>query len=300
MTILANCPSCRHVRQVQEHDLCLGVMCPYCHNAYMDALERPLGEIQEGQPRLSSSSYDVDVGQWFRYATAHWTSILGPAIAFLLLEGLTVFAIETVAYIAIYLTSSVFAGLLVVAMLMVAVLPLLEAGMIVVTLAQLKGYRWTFADFFAGFSFRWAWPLLAFTWMMLGLVSVILTPVWLPVAIGLVTAVSELVWFGLAAGIIFVPLALYVGVRIGFFGPHLIIDRDFGPVEAIQESWDLTTGHFWGLLGVTLLLSAMASAAYALAVVPLLFVLPLTALVRSAGYLLAGGTRPPMKKPEQI
>jgi hypothetical protein len=32
--------------------------------------------------------------------------------------------------------------------------------------------------------------------------------------------------------------------------------------------------------------------------VGLLAVLPLTALVRSAGYLLAGGTRPPMKQPE--
>jgi membrane-anchored glycerophosphoryl diester phosphodiesterase (GDPDase) len=111
--------------------------------------------------------------------------------------------------------------------------------------------------------------------------------------------VSQLVWFGLVAAIVFVPVAIYVGVRIGFFGPYLIIDRDFGPLEAIQESWDLTTGHFWGLLGVTLLLGLMASAAYAAAVVPLLFVLPLTGLVRSAGYLLAGGTRPPMKKPER-
>jgi hypothetical protein len=302
MTILANCPSCRHVRQVQEHDLCLGVMCPYCHNAYMDALERPLGEIQGSQPRLSSSSYDVDIGQWFSYAAAHWTSILGPAIAFLVLQGLVVFAIETVGFVVTLATSQVmpFVGLLLMASLMLTIVPLLEAGMIIVTLAQLKGHRWTFADFFAGFSFRWAWPLLAFTWVMVGLVLLVLTPVWLPVAIGSATEAPQLVWFGLAAAVIFVPVALYVGVRIGFFGPYLIIDRDFGPVEAIQESWDLTTGHFWGLLGVTLLLSLMAFAAYALAVVPLLFVLPLTALVRSAGYLLAGGTRPPMKKPEPL
>jgi hypothetical protein len=275
-------------------------MCPYCHNAYMDALDRPLGEVQASHPRLSSSSYDVDVGQWFSYATAHWTSILGPAIAFLLIQALAVFAMQMLGSFVMLATSSLVAGVLVIAMLELTILPLLEAGMLIVTLAQLKGHRWTFGDFFAGFSFRWAWPLLAFTWMMVGLVMLILTPVWLPVAIGSATEVSQLVWFGLAAGIIFVPVALYVGVRIGFFGPYLIIDRDFGPVEAIQESWDLTTGHFWGLLGVTLLLSAMASAAYALAVVPLLFVLPLTALVRSAGYLLAGGTRPPMKKPEPL
>jgi uncharacterized membrane protein len=88
-------------------------------------------------------------------------------------------------------------------------------------------------------------------------------------------------------------------VRIGFFGPYLILDRDFGPVEAMQESWDLTTGHFGGLLGVALLLAAILAGGALLFGLGLLLLLPLTALVRSAGYLLAGGTRPPMKQPER-
>jgi hypothetical protein len=301
MTILVNCPACRHVRQVPDHDVCLGVMCPYCHNAYMDAVDRPRGEFQGLRSSLSSSSYEVDVGQWFSYATAHWTSILGPAMGFLLIEGLVFFAICSLGIVYTLTFARTIPGPgggTLAFLLSLAVMPLLEAGMIIVTLAQLKGERWTFGDFFRGFSSRWAWPLLGFTWMMAALTLVILTPVWVPVLVGAAFDVNQLEVIGGLAALIFVPLALYVGVRIGFFGPYLIIDRDFGPVEALQESWDLTTGHFWGLLGVTLLLVGFFHVAYAAGGIGVLFVLPLTALVRSAGYLLAGGTRPPMKQPE--
>src|SRR5260370_18068253 len=93
MTVLVNCSWCRHVRQVQDRDVCLGVMCPYCHEAYMDTVDRPLGDTEGVKVSLSSSSYDVDVGRWFGYATAHWPSVLGPAIGFLLLEGLPFFGL---------------------------------------------------------------------------------------------------------------------------------------------------------------------------------------------------------------
>ncbi len=291
MTILVNCPACRHVRQVQDHDVCLGVMCPYCHNAYMDAAHRPLGEFKALRSSLSSSSYTVDLGQWFAYASAHWSSVLGPVIGLLLIEGLACQAIDSFVLFP-------YVGGLLMLVLSLTVLPPLEAGMIVVTLAQLKGDPWHFRDCFAGFRSRWLGSLIAFTWILFGLSLVILTPVWVPIVVGAVVEAKELIWFGLAAALVFVPLCVYVSVRIGFFGPYLIIDRDFGPVEAIKESWDLTTGHFWGLFGVALVLALMQAGGLLLFGVGLLLVLPLTALVRSSGYLLAGGTRPPMKQPE--
>ncbi len=293
MTILVNCPSCRHVRQVPEREVCLGVMCPYCHGAYMDTNDRPPGAIEGKPAALSSSSYEVDVPRWFAYGAAHWSSILGSAIGFLIIQLLVTNVIGLLAVIPV-------AGLLLYLIAATTVLPLLEAGMIVVTLAQLKGDRWSFGDFFAGFNSRWRYRLVAFTWIVTGLILVILTPVLVPIIVGLVRNVSELIVFGLAALCIFGPVAIYVSIRLGFFGPYLIIDRDFGPVEAIQESWDLTTGHFWGLFGVVLLLAAINLGGALLFGVGVLFTVPLTSLVRSTGYLFAGGTRPPMKQPERF
>jgi hypothetical protein len=270
-------------------------MCPYCHNAFMDAVERPRGSLDEDAKGLRSlaSSYAVDMAEWFAYAKAHWTSIIGLAIGFLLIEAAVVVAILPLALIPLV-------GPALVLLAAVVAFPPFWAGMINVTLAQLKGDRWSFGDFFAGFGSRYLWRLLAFNFIMFGLTLVILTPVWVPILIGwaLDPPVMQLVWFGVAACIIFVPVWAYVMVRISFFGPYLIIDRDFGPVEAIQESWDLTTDHFWGLFGVAVALALILLGGILLFGVGLLFLLPLTALVRSAGYLLAGGTRPPMKQPE--
>jgi len=293
MAILVNCPACRHVRQVPDREVCLGVMCPYCHDAYMDAVDRPLGGYAQGfRPTLSSSSYDVDMGQWFRYAVAHWSAIIGPTIGFLLIQILITIGVEIFAIIP-------FVGLLLVLPLAVFVLIPLGAGMNIVCLAQLKGDRWTFGDFFAGFSRRWIWKLIGYNVLLGLLVDLILAPAYALAVVGAVAKVDEVLMLAVAAFfLVFGPLAVYVSIRIGFFGQYLILDRDFGPVEAMQESWDLTTGHFWGLLGVAAVLGLIGTAGYLACGIGLLFALPLIELVRAAGYLMAGGTRPPMKEPD--
>ncbi len=291
MTILVNCPSCRHVRQVPDHDVCLGVLCPYCHNAYMDAVDRPIGGGQVVGSRLSSSSYDVDISKWFAYATAHWSSVVGAVVGFLLLQGLISFPIG-------FLTVVPFAGPILWLVAFVMVMFPLKAGVIIVSLAQLKGDRWHFGDFFGGFSKRYYWSVVGFTWLMFGMLLVVLTPVWVPLLVGGIYGISQLMTFGLIAAMVFVPVCIYVQIRISFFGPYLIIDRDFKPMEAVQESWDLTSGHFWGLFGVSLLLGLIALGGYLVFGVGLLLAVPFIELVCAAGYLLAGGTRPPMKQPE--
>jgi hypothetical protein len=300
MTVLANCPSCRHVRQVQEHDICLGVMCPYCHNAYMDAVDRPRGDDTGTRPMVHRSSYDVDVGPWFAFAKAHWSSLALPAAGFVLLEGLALGLVVALGA-ALWFALHPIVGVVIALLAAVAVLPPFWGGMIHVTMAQLKGDPWRFADFFAAFRGRQLWAVFAFSAIMAGLSVVILMFVWIPVLIGLMhnPPMMPLVWIGVGLSVLFVPVWAYVMVRISFFGPYLILDRDFGPVEAVAESWDLTTGHFWGLLGVAVLLAAILVGGALLLGVGLLLLLPLTALVRSAGYLLAGGTRPPMKQPER-
>jgi hypothetical protein len=83
-----------------------------------------------------SNEYAINVGNWFRCAQAHWSAVLGPMIGYFLVYLLIV------------------VGLVITCVGIVALLflgPPLAAGFIVVGLAQLKGERWTFGNFFRGF-----------------------------------------------------------------------------------------------------------------------------------------------------
>src|SRR5262249_51734677 len=92
-----------------------------------------------------------------------------------------------------------------------------------------------------------------------------------------------------------VLVAIYLLVRAALFCTALIIDRNCGPVEAIQGSWRLTEGHFWGWLGVGLLLGLINMAGALLCGFGLLFTLPFTELVLAAGYLMISYPRPPIE-----
>src|SRR5262249_48293697 len=88
----------------------------------------------------------------------------------------------------------------------------------------------------------------------------------------------------LILGVLNALLVSFYGIRMGFFAVPLIIDRSYGPADAMRASWQLSKGHFWSLFGITLLLGLMNIA---------IITIPLTNLIRTAGYLLVAGTRPP-------
>src|SRR5262249_19183699 len=88
---------------------------------------------------------------------------------------------------------------------------------------------------------------------------------------------------------------IYIGIRIGYFAVPLILDRRCGPVEALQGSWALSRGHFWGLLGVGILLGLIQAAGFMMCFIGALFTTPLYCLTMTAGYMLVAGTKRPVK-----
>ena len=66
-----------------------------------------------------------------------------------------------------------------------------------------------------------------------------------------------LVGAALLVFLVFAIVALAVGVRLLLMTPVAAVEKA-GPIEIIRRSWNLTTGHFWKLLGLLLLLLVAA------------------------------------------
>jgi len=228
-----------------------------------------------------SNKYSIEIGRWFQIAGAHYSSVLGPMIGYTLILG--------VIFIVPYLNG----------LLMLFIGPPLFAGHTIVALAQLKGKRWTFGDFFSGFNYYG--PLLGNFWLTLLLALGCMLP-------GIV--VSLIIWLAANAlkvpvlSVVIVPIvlanyaaAIYVVTRATCFCMPLIIDRNCGALEAMKASWELSRGHFWGLFGTHLVLGIIAGAGILLCFVGVLFTVPFAIMAQVAGYMLIAGSRPPLELP---
>ena len=233
-----------------------------------------------GLAGLRVRPYSIDLGQWFHYASAHYTAVLWPMIGYQLLLPIMAFLLFVCGFFGIFI-----------------VLPPLAAGFAIVSLAQLKGKPWTFGDFFSGF--HWFGSILGHALLMIPIVFGLVLLCVLPAAImgGLAAAAKAPPLAILAAPLILAGLCmiLYVLIRICAFPSQLIVDRNLGPIEAIKGSWALSRGHFWGLFGMGLLLVLINWAGNMLCGIGQFFTLPFTILVWNAGYLLVAGTKRPVE-----
>jgi hypothetical protein len=227
-------------------------------------------------PAGLACEWHVDLGRWFSYGSAHWGAVLGPAIGFGVLYLVINAAISCIPFVSW--------------LVQIMVVPPLAAGLTIVCLAQLKGKSWTFGDFFSGF--QWWGPLVALNLLTSLAAGVLVAPV---VVLALVAGNAAgggsdpaLIFILLGIGVVMLCVLAFLSVRAMFFAIPLIIDRGYGPIEAIHGSWVLTRGHFWGLFGLSLLLGLINIA---------LVTIPLTQLVATAGYLLIAGTRRPIPLP---
>jgi uncharacterized membrane protein len=242
-----------------------------------------------GSPDDLSANYEIDLHRWFEYAKAHWGDVVGPAIGFQLLQ----FVISQAAGFVPFLG----------ALLSIAISIPLQAGMIIVCLAQLKGKPWTFGDFFGGFN-KWGQVialailqgLIIGAAIVPGVIAGIIAGVVMYNAMGnprggpppeAFLAAAPFVLFSLL-------LAMYLGVRLSFFAVPLLFDRNFGPIEAMTGSWKLSRGHTLGLIGVALLMGLINIAGLFLCGFGILLAIPYTTLATTAGYLLIAGSRPPV------
>jgi hypothetical protein len=229
-----------------------------------------------------SAAYSINLGGWFEYAKAHYSAILGPMIGYMLIYVLIVLALGCIPYVG--------------PLIRLFLDPALQAGFFVVALAQLKGKAWSFGDFFAGF--QWYGALLANSLLtVLIVLGCMLPSLALFVGIAVATEFKDetLLYVAVAALVVNYLPTIYIVVRATTFNVPLIIDRNFGPIEAIQGSWLLSRGHFWGLFGVSLVLGLILLGGYLLCLVGLLFTAPYALLTACAGYLLIAGTQAPRK-----
>jgi uncharacterized membrane protein len=71
--------------------------------------------------------------------------------------------------------------------------------------------------------------------------------------------------------------------------PFIVIERAFGPIEAMKESHRLTYGHKWKLLGFTLLLLLINLLGALALIVGLLVTIPVSTLAFVHAYRVLGG-----------
>lgn len=317
MATLTRCPACRRQLRVPENLLGRQVKCPECGEIFVAVHTEdltpgmaipPRAESQEppppepGRPPALmglTSDYRINAGQWLHYASIHWSTAVGPMIGYLLL----VYAIFGGLGICVGIISeapgrnpgAVALANLVFYLVMILIGPPLLAGLTIVSLAQLKGDPWTFADFFAGF--RRYGTLVGNYVLTLVIALGSLIPSILVLIIALATNDQAIFVASLFCFLINYLAMIYVMMRATFFCVPLIIDRNLGTLEAIQGSWIITRGHFWGLFGTALLLGLIAAAGLLLCLVGALLTVPLTILAQHAGYLLIAGTRRPVESP---
>jgi hypothetical protein len=237
-----------------------------------------------------SSDYSIDFGVWFNHAKDHYSAVLGPLIGFLMI----MFAIG---FVSGFIQIIPIIGPILYLGVVGFVNPALNAGYVIVPLAQLKGRRWSFADFFSGFN--WYASLLGNFWLTVAIMLVCMLPALITAGIVAVlvatTRNSDLFLIAIIVAVINYLAAIYVLLRTTCFGVQLIVDRDCGAVEAIKGSWMLSAGHFWGLLGVALLLGLMMLGGALACGIGMLFVAPLVVMSWNAGYLIITGNEPPRR-----
>jgi hypothetical protein len=217
-----------------------------------------------------SPDYAIDLGEMFRHAQDRWGNVLGPMIGYMVVLFLIAIALN---FLWIF-------GLLI----RLAIQPPLMAGFTIVALMELKGRRWTFGDFFSGFNWFGAIWVGTFFFPMLMAAGCVL-----PGAVMLLAVADSrndaLIYASIGVLIVGYLAAIYLMIRTTMFAIPLIVDRNCGPIEAIKGSWRLTEGHFWGWLGVSILMGLINIGGALLCCVGLLFSWPFTVLALTSAYL---------------
>jgi hypothetical protein len=266
-------------------------------------------EDEDDVDRPPPGEYSIDINRWFTLAGNHYSSFFGPAIGFIVVAYLVtlipsmiisgggqLLAFQLVPNDPIQrlIITQVFTQLLMLVVSVVLLFPLWN-GMTAVCLAQLKGRPWTFGDFFSGFRHWGAFAGVGLTSQILSLVFYI--PGFVFMLVALQNQNMQLVMVGGAFLVFGWAVLIFLSIRLLIFAPALIFDRNLGAMGAMKASWELTRGHFWGLLGVCILLFFISLGGVFACLIGVLFAVPYVMLVLNAGYLLIAGRREPLDRP---
>jgi hypothetical protein len=181
------------------------------------------------------------------------------------------------------------------------VFPHLQAGAIIVALAQMRGKPWTFGDFFAGFR-HWV-PLFVLglifytgQWLcQLPAIVVSLIGAFLPVNRG-DDATLPMIIMVIALGLRLAGIGVFFVLwsRFLMLTPYLVVDRGVAsPIDAIKGNMALNTGHFWPWLGLLVLFVVIGAAGAIGCGIGIFFTLPISLILMTALYFQVMGERPP-------
>lgn len=268
----------------------------YDRRGYDDRYEGP--RQPQGIADLTDQ-YTIDFGEAWSTGMQSYGNVLGPMIGYMAIYFVIVLALNCVPYLGPFIRFFLD--------------PALLAGFPLVCLAELRRKNWSFGDFFAGFQY-YGWLLLNQLMFVVLYIGCFL-PVIAVVVLMVIMQEQQLQAQGAGggprrAGANEPPIALLIALGItgllGFcvfmyfytrcflFNIYLIIDRGCGPIEAIQGTWTLTRGHFWGWLGVSIVLGLVAFAGFLACGVGALFTVPIYYLVMAAAYLRATSRTAPV------
>jgi uncharacterized membrane protein len=104
---------------------------------------------------------------------------------------------------------------------------------------------------------------------------------------------SILLMLAIAAGFILLIVPGIIFALMFMFTTFIVIDREFGPIDAMKESRRITHGYKWKLLGLSLLLVLINLLGLAALVVGLLVSIPVSSLAFAHAYRLLGGRAEP-------
>ena len=113
-----------------------------------------------------------------------------------------------------------------------------------------------------------------------------------PIVAGLaLTIVLEHIAYVLIAIPIALAIAIVLGVGFSMFG-YLILDQDIRGLGSLGASWRLVKPHFWGLIGLTILLGLITVGIFVAAIIlgVLLLIIGLLATIPLAATLILGIT----------
>jgi uncharacterized membrane protein len=107
-------------------------------------------------------------------------------------------------------------------------------------------------------------------------------------------AASILIMLAVVAGLILLIVPGIIFALMFMFTTFIVIEREFGPIDAMKESRRITHGHKWQLLGFSLLLVLINLLGVAALVVGLLVSIPVSSLAFVHAYRFLGGKAEPL------
>jgi hypothetical protein len=266
-------------------------------------------EDEDDVDRPPPGEYSIDINRWFTLAGNHYSAFFGPAIGFIVVAYLITLIPSMIISVGGQIMAAqmapndpiqrliitqVFTQVPALVLTPVLFYPLFS-GLTAVSLLQLKGRRWTFGDFFSGFRHWVAFAGIGFASQILSLL--VYAPGLVCFLIAVQNRAMPLFFVGGAAILLGVVALLVVQIRLLLFAPSIIFDRNLGAMEAMKANWELTRGHFWGILGVGILLFLILIGGALACGIGELFAIPYVTLILNAGYLLIAGRREPIDRP---